>query len=108
MTNATSDFERSEVSIRFNPQRIDNRDLRKLSAATELWDSMLISASTSDPQNEIGWFYTKEWQEKEREADRDIELGNYRMINTVDELLAMFNEQKETSPNTRTVRGRRT
>jgi len=33
------------------------------------------------------WFWTKRWQEGEREADEDIEAGRVRTFNSVEELI---------------------
>jgi len=33
------------------------------------------------------WFWSKEWQKKERAADRDIKEGKTRTFSSVDELL---------------------
>jgi len=36
----------------------------------------LKPAKVIDPSQ--SWFWTKEWQEKEKEADKDISEGNYK------------------------------
>jgi AbrB family looped-hinge helix DNA binding protein len=33
------------------------------------------------------WFWTKEWQAKEQEADKDLAAGRYKDYDTVDDLL---------------------
>lgn len=33
------------------------------------------------------WFWTKEWQSKEQEADEDLAAGRYKDYDTVDDLL---------------------
>lgn len=34
------------------------------------------------------WFWSKEWQKGEKEADRDIKLGRTKTFDSVDDLLA--------------------
>ncbi len=38
------------------------------------------------PKDQL-WFWTREWQQKEREADEDIARGNIKGFDSVDELL---------------------
>lgn len=42
--------------------------------------------ATLIPKDQL-WFWTKEWQQKEREADEDIAQGRLKQFETVDELL---------------------
>lgn len=37
------------------------------------------------------WFWTKEWQEKEREADKSIKNGNVKSFNSADGLIKDLN-----------------
>ena len=39
---------------------------------------------------EQAWFWTKEWQEAEREADRDIRSGKVKKFKSVKELIKDF------------------
>jgi antitoxin MazE len=41
---------------------------------------------TPIPRDQL-WFWTREWQKKEREVDREIARGNVRSFNSVAELL---------------------
>ena len=34
-----------------------------------------------------GWYWTKEWQQMEKEADHDLETGSYRDFDNVEDLL---------------------
>ena len=34
-----------------------------------------------------GWYWTKEWQEKKKEADLDLSTGNYRDFDNLEDLL---------------------
>lgn len=38
------------------------------------------------------WFWSKEWQEKERQADEDMKAGRYEEFDTVEELIASLRE----------------
>lgn len=38
------------------------------------------------------WFWTDEWQEKEREADEDFANGRFESYDSVDEFLASLND----------------
>lgn len=40
------------------------------------------------------WFFTKEWQKAEREADEDLKTGRYTEAKTVDEALAHLDSLK--------------
>jgi len=44
---------------------------------------------------DTAWFWTTEWQAKEREADKDIESGEFSTIRTVDELFEFFDGEKK-------------
>jgi len=51
--------------------------------------------------DDTSWFYTDEWQAKEKEADLDFECGNYSSVETMDDLLAIFDvQEKEIKKNT--------
>lgn len=49
-----------------------------------------ISYSTSE-----SWFLTEEWQAKEREADNDFKCGAFDTVDTIDELLALFDAKEK-------------
>jgi len=46
-----------------------------------------LPVSTIKVPREQAWFWTKEWQEKERQADEDIASGNFRDFENLDALL---------------------
>jgi len=63
--------------------------LRRVSQST----SKPLPSSTYFPKpkripKEDAWFWTPEWQQKEREADEDIANGNVYKFDTVDEAIA--------------------
>ena len=41
------------------------------------------------------WYWTKEWQEKEREADEDIAAGRVERFDSMEELLASLDADGE-------------
>ena len=41
------------------------------------------------------WYWTKEWQERERQADEDIAAGRYKDFDTLDEFLADLHKEAE-------------
>lgn len=41
------------------------------------------------------WFWTPEWQEKEREADRDMKEGRYEDFENAEDLLKDFYGDEE-------------
>jgi len=47
----------------------------------------LIPIKTIKVPREEAWFWTPEWQAKEKEADRDITTGRYRDFDTLEDLL---------------------
>lgn len=47
----------------------------------------LLPVSTIKVPREQAWFWTKEWQEKERQADEDIASGTFRDFENLDALL---------------------
>ena len=40
-----------------------------------------------------GWYWTKEWQEMEQQADEDIAAGNFRDFNNLDALMKELNSE---------------
>ena len=52
----------------------------------------------ADPNQ--AWFWTPEWQAKEIEADEDLNLGRYREFDSIDEMIAVLDDDAELdSPN---------
>ena len=49
--------------------------------------ALLLPIKTIKVPRDQAWFWTKEWQEKEREADDDIASGNFRDFESLDALL---------------------
>jgi antitoxin MazE len=47
----------------------------------------LLPIKTIKVPRDQAWFWTKEWQEKERQADEDIAAGNFRDFETLDALM---------------------
>jgi len=47
----------------------------------------LIPITTIKVPRDQAWFWTKEWQEKEREADADITEGNVRDFESIEALM---------------------
>ena len=47
----------------------------------------LLPITTIKVPRDQAWFWTKEWQDKEREADEDIKAGNYRDFESMDALM---------------------
>ena len=47
----------------------------------------LIPVQTIKVPREQAWFWTAEWQAKEREADEDLSAGRYRDFDKLEDLL---------------------
>ena len=47
----------------------------------------LIPIKTIKVPRDEAWFWTPEWQAKEKEADKDISTGRYRDFDTLENLL---------------------
>ena len=47
----------------------------------------LIPIKTIKVPRDQAWFWTPEWQTKEREADQDISAGRYREFDKIENLL---------------------
>ncbi|MBM3300999.1 MAG: hypothetical protein FJY85_13730 [Deltaproteobacteria bacterium] len=41
------------------------------------------------------WFWTPEWQAKEREADRDLATGHYEVFETIDDFIQGLEDEVE-------------
>lgn len=48
----------------------------------------LFQSAVSQPSLEQAWFWTEEWQAKEREADADIDSGNYEEFDTLESFIS--------------------
>ncbi|MBF0497498.1 MAG: CopG family transcriptional regulator [Deltaproteobacteria bacterium] len=53
--------------------------------------SIFVDYMPKDVPEDQKWFWTKEWQEKEKEADRDIAAGRYKELDNVDDLIKELN-----------------
>jgi AbrB family looped-hinge helix DNA binding protein len=47
----------------------------------------LIPIRTIKVPRDQAWFWTPEWQEREREADQDLAAGHYHDFDTIEDLL---------------------
>lgn len=47
----------------------------------------LLPITTLKVPRDQAWFWTKEWQEKERQADEDIAAGKFRDFESLDALM---------------------
>ena len=47
----------------------------------------LLPVTTITVPRDQAWYWTKEWQEKERQADEDIAAGNFRDFDNLDALM---------------------
>jgi len=47
----------------------------------------LLPITTIKVPRDQAWFWTKEWQEKERQAGEDITAGNFRDFDNLDALM---------------------
>ncbi|HDO35289.1 MAG TPA: AbrB/MazE/SpoVT family DNA-binding domain-containing protein [Nitrospirae bacterium] len=57
---------------------------------------VLIPVKTIKVPRDQEWFWTKEWQEKERESDEDIKEGRvYGPFSTVEEMKDSFKKEKK-------------
>lgn len=53
-----------------------------------------MSEIEQEPQSDHdqAWFWTEEWQAKEREADEDIAVGRVRTFDNAEDLIASLDE----------------
>jgi len=51
----------------------------------------LVPITTIKVPREQSWFWTKEWQEKERQADEDLANGKFRDFDNLDALMKDLN-----------------
>ncbi len=68
---------------------IEEGDLVDISVEDE--KAVLMPKKTVDKNQ--AYFWTKSWQEGEREADEDIKTGRVKTFNSVDELLEDLDEE---------------
>ena len=47
----------------------------------------LVPIKTIKVPRDQAWFWTPEWQEREKEADRDLFVGRYRDFENLEDLL---------------------
>ena len=66
------------------------RDGEELEAEITAAGILLRTPQPIDPNQ--AWFWTKEWQEGEREADEDIKAGRGRVFYSDEEFLASLEE----------------
>ena len=68
-------------------------ELRRLTAAEKIHVIKLLAnelseaASVAERDPDQAWFWTAEWQAKEREADDDIREGRYDDYDTADDFV---------------------
>lgn len=53
----------------------------------------LVPVTTIRVPRDQAWYWTKEWQEKERQADEDIAAGNFRDFDNLDALMKELNSE---------------
>ncbi len=51
----------------------------------------LLPVATIKVPRDQAWFWTKEWQEKERQADKDLTDGKFRDFENLDALMKELN-----------------
>lgn len=52
----------------------------------------------NDPPEEDAWFWTAEWQAKEREADEELAAGRRQNFDSGEEFLAWLDQSAADSP----------
>jgi antitoxin MazE len=53
----------------------------------------LVPVTTIRVPRDQAWYWTKEWQEKERQADEDIAAANFRDFDNLDALMKELNSE---------------
>jgi len=53
----------------------------------------LVPVTTIRVPRDQAWYWTKEWQEKERQADEDIAAGNFRDFDNLEALMKELNSE---------------
>lgn len=62
----------------------------------EIWD--MPAEDEAWAYLDQAWFWSPEWQAKEREADEDVRLGNYRDFDSIDEMIAALDAGELNNP----------
>ena len=58
--------------------------------------SILLEPQTTIPASQA-YFWTKRWQEGERQADADIEAGRLKRYNSIDEMFKEWDQRRSKS-----------
>jgi len=74
----------SRISRALRLKKGDHLMMRLVAGRVEMVPAALV------PKDQL-WFWSREWQEKEREADEDIAAGRMKTAASVDELLKDLN-----------------
>jgi len=74
----------SRISRALRLKKGDHLMMRLVGGRVEMVPAALV------PKDQL-WFWSREWQEKEREADEDIAAGRIKTAASVDELLEDLN-----------------
>jgi hypothetical protein len=69
------------------------RSTRKDNAAKPRRPSDIDESEERDPDQ--AWYWTKEWQEAERQVDEDLSAGQYKIFDTMEEFLADLNSEDD-------------
>jgi hypothetical protein len=75
-------------------QRLEKRARQRGYQATGDYVRALIESDLEDDADQA-YFWTKEWQAGEREADEDIAAGRVETFNTMDDLIADLMDDDE-------------
>ena len=70
----------SRISRALRPKKGDHLMMRLVGGRVEMVPATLI------PKDQL-WFWSREWQEKEREASQEIACGNVKEFDSVNELI---------------------
>ncbi len=86
MNKMTKIRDNSQITI---PKNImDRLDLKKGDTVSiELRDDEIILKPVVIIDKSQTWFWNKDWQKKEKEAEEDIKKGRVKTFNEVDELM---------------------
>ena len=58
-------------------------------------DGQIILEPVVTIPKDQAWFWTKEWQEGELEAEHDIKTGNVKTFNSAEEMIAHLRSEEE-------------
>lgn len=64
-----------------------------------LEEGRIIIVPTVEIPKDQAWFWTKEWQEGEREAEEDIRAGRVKTFDNVDDLVADLESEESDDEN---------